>query len=779
MLSKNLEGSLRRAVDYALSLGHEHTTLEHLLYSLTEDPDVEGVFKSVSVKVPQMREALWEFITTELAYLKIKDLEESSPTISFQRVLHRAILQTQTIGGKTVDSRYVLAGLFDEKESHAAFFLKIHNLNRIDIIQYMNNNPISLRKTTKKNTDESTSIQQLTKISSLDSKLQLPNFTTSPVETQTTKPSETSDKKHLKQFCVNLNERANQGKIDPVIGRTLEIDRVIEILSRRSKNNPILVGEAGVGKTAVAEGLAIQIVEGKIPSLLTSTIYSLDLGLLLAGTRYRGDFEERLKNVVADIIATPGAILFIDEIHNIVGAGSTQGGGMDASNLLKPALARGEIRCIGATTHKEFRQSFEKDRALTRRFQKVTIDETSPEDTLQILKQLKKIYETYHSVHFSDEILSTVVDLSIRYIHNRSMPDKAIDVLDEVGAHHHLKNEYSKNITIREVEETVAKIARMPRLSITTDERKTILNLRKVLKANIFGQEKAIDTVVDAIQISRAGLRNPEKTTGAFLFAGPTGVGKTELARQVSTQLGLKLLRFDMSEYMEKHSVAKLIGTPPGYVGYDQGGLLTDAIDKNPHAVLLFDEIEKAHPDLFAILLQMMDYGKVTDNNGREIDCRHLMIILTTNAGAMELSKSPIGFGKESNSDAAETGDITRLFTPEFRNRLDGIVTFQRLSEKDIIGVFDKFFEQTAKLLKEKQIDVVVSSKAKKWFIQKGYSETMGARPMERLIQEKIKLPLSKEILFGKISKNGKKLTIDIKNEEIVILTSEKSKTIQ
>lgn len=774
MLSKNLESSLRRAVDYALSLGHEHTTLEHLLYSLTEDPDVEGVFKSVAVNTPQMREALWEFITAELAYLKVKDLEESAPTISFQRVLHRAILQTQTIGGKTVDSRYILAGLFDEKESHAAFFLKIHNLNRIDIIQYMNNNPVSLRKTNKKNTDESASVQQLTKLSSLDSKLQLPNFTTSPVETQMPSSVESSDKKHLKQFCINLNERAASGKIDPVIGRTFEVERVIEILSRRSKNNPILVGEAGVGKTAVAEGLAIQIIEKKIPSLAKATIYSLDLGLLLAGTRYRGDFEERLKNVVSDIVATPGAILFIDEIHNIVGAGSTQGGGMDASNLLKPALARGEIRCIGATTHKEFRQFFEKDRALTRRFQKVDIDETSPEDTLQILKQLKKIYENYHSVLYSDEALSLVVDLSVRYIHNRALPDKAIDVLDEAGAHHHLYNESSKHISLREIEETVAKIARMPRLSVTMNEKKTILNLRKKLKTSIFGQEKAIDAVVDSIQISRAGLRNPEKPTGAFLFAGPTGVGKTELARQVSSQLGLKLLRFDMSEYMEKHSVAKLIGTPPGYVGYDQGGLLTDAIDKHPHAVLLLDEIEKAHPDLFAILLQMMDYGKVSDNNGKEIDCRHLMIILTTNAGSMELSKSPIGFGKTENSEASETTDITRLFTPEFRNRLDGIITFHRLAEKDIVHVFDKFFEQTITLLKEKHIDVTVSSKAKKWFIEHGYSETMGARPMERLIQEKIKLPLSKEILFGKSSKKGKKLLIDMKDEKIIILASEK-----
>lgn len=774
MLSKNLENSLRRAVDYALSLGHEHTTLEHLLYSLTEDPDIDGILKSVSVNIPQMRETLWEFITAELAYLKVKELEESSPTISFQRVLHRAILQTQTSGGKVVDSRYVLAGLFDEKESHAAFFLKIHNLNRMDIIQYMNNHPIALRKTSKKHTDESQAIQQLTKISSLDSKLQLPNFTTSPLETPTSNQSENSDRKHLKQFCINLNERAINGKIDPVIGRDIEIERVVEILSRRTKNNPILVGEAGVGKTAVAEGLALQIINKKLPALLNATIYSLDLGLLLAGTRYRGDFEERLKNVIADVVATPGAILFIDEIHNIVGAGSTQGGGMDASNLLKPALARGEIRCIGATTYKEFRQSFEKDRALTRRFQKVDIEETSPEDTLQILKQLKKIYENYHGVLYSDELLSSIIDLAVRYIHNRALPDKAIDILDEVGAHHHLKNETSRNITLREVEETVAKIARMPKLNITTDERKTILNLRKTLKKNIFGQDTAIDTVVDAIQIARAGLRNPEKPMGAFLFAGPTGVGKTELARQISTQLGLKLLRFDMSEYMEKHSVAKLIGTPPGYVGYDQGGLLSDAIDKNPHAILLLDEIEKAHPDLFAILLQMMDYGKISDNTGREIDCRHVMIILTTNAGAIELSKSPIGFEKTHNTEAAETGDITRLFTPEFRNRLDGIITFRSLSEKDIIHVFDKFFEQTATLLQEKNINVEVTSKAKRWFIQRGYSESMGARPMERLIQEKIKLPLSKEILFGKTSKSGKKLRIDMDNDEAVIQSLEK-----
>jgi ATP-dependent Clp protease ATP-binding subunit ClpA len=773
MLSKNLETSLRRAVDYALSLGHEHTTLEHLLYSLTEDADVEGVFKSVSVNVPQMREALWEFITTELSYLKIKDLDESSPTISFQRVLHRAILQTQTAGGKVVDSRYVLAGLFDEKESHAAFFLKIHNLNRIDIIQYMNNHPIALRKTSKKQMDTSPSLKQLTKIASLDPKLQLSNFTTSPLDTPISNTPEHGDKKYLKQFCVNLNERASSGRIDPVIGRCTEIERVVEILSRRTKNNPILVGEAGVGKTAIAEGLAMQIIEQKIPALLNATIYSLDLGLLLAGTRYRGDFEERLKNVIADIVSTPGAVLFIDEIHNIVGAGSTQGGGMDASNLLKPALARGEIRCIGATTHKEFKQFFEKDRALSRRFQKVDVEATSVEDTLKILKQIKKIYENYHGVYYSDDLLKAIVDLSVRYIHNRSLPDKAIDVLDEVGAHNHLKNEISKTITLREVEETVAKIAKIPRLSVSSNERTTILNLRKILKKSIFGQDQAINTVVDSIQIARAGLRNPEKTMGAFLFAGPTGVGKTELARQVSSQLGLKLLRFDMSEYMEKHSVAKLIGTPPGYVGYDQGGLLTDAIDKNPHAILLLDEIEKAHPDLFAILLQMMDYGKITDNMGREIDCRHLMIILTTNAGAIELSKTPIGFEKQDLQEAAETSDITRLFTPEFRNRLDNIVTFYRLSEKDIVHVFDKFFEQTINLLKEKYIEVTITSKAKKWFIKNGYSETLGARPMERLIQEQIKLPLSKEILFSKQSKKEKIIVIDLIYDQVSIRRQE------
>jgi ATP-dependent Clp protease ATP-binding subunit ClpA len=773
MLSKNLENSLRRAVDYALSLGHEHTTLEHLLYALTEDPDIDGVFKSVSVNIPQMREALWEFITTELAYLKVKDLEESSPTISFQRVLHRAILQTQTAGGKVVDSRYVLAGLFDEKESHADFFLKIHNLNRIDIIQYMNTHPSVLRKQSKKSTEESATLQQLTKIASLDPGFQLQNFTTAPLETNLPHHADHPEKKHLKQFCINLNERAARGKIDPVIGRDTEIERVVEILSRRTKNNPILVGEAGVGKTAVAEGLAIQIIQRKIPSLLNAIIYSLDLGLLLAGTRYRGDFEERLKNVVNDVVTTPGAILFIDEIHNIVGAGSTQGGGMDASNLLKPALARGEIRCIGATTHKEFRQSFEKDRALTRRFQKVDIEETSPEDTLSILRQLKGIYESYHNVDYPDAILEAIVELSVRYIHNRALPDKAIDILDEVGAHHHLKNEFSKTITLKEIEETVVKIARMPRLSVSSDERKNILNLSKTLKKHIFGQETAIDTVVNAIQIARAGLRNPEKPMGVFLFAGPTGVGKTELARQVATHLGMKLLRFDMSEYMEKHSVAKLIGTPPGYVGFDQGGLLTDAIDKNPHAVLLLDEIEKAHPDLFAILLQIMDYGKVTDNSGREIDCRHVMIILTTNAGAIELSKSPLGFEQSQNSDIGETADITRLFTPEFRNRLDSVVTFLRLNEKDILHVFDKFFKQTVNLLQERNILVEVSPKAKKWFIQHGYSETMGARPMERLIQEHVKLPLSKEILFGKRFKGRKRVLIDLGNDQIVIHSNE------
>lgn len=773
MLTKNLENSLRKAVDYALSLGHEHTTLEHLLYALTEDPDVIGILKSVSVNIPQMRETLWEFITTELAYLKVKELEESTPTISFQRVLHRAILQTQTASGKSVDSRYVLAGLFDEKESHAAFFLRIHNLNRMDIIQYMNSHPISLRKNSKKQIEESSTLQQLAKASSFDSKVQLPGFSTAPIDTQIS-TTDISDKKHLKQFCINLNERALSGKIDPVIGRKAEIERVIEILSRRTKNNPILVGEAGVGKTAIAEGLAIQIVEQRIPVLMNATIYSLDLGLLLAGTRYRGDFEERLKNVVADVVATPGAILFIDEIHNIVGAGSTQGGGMDASNLLKPALARGEIKCIGATTHKEFRQFFEKDRALTRRFQKVEVEETNSEDTLKILEHLKSVYESYHAVLYPTEVLKAIVELSIRYIHDRALPDKAIDVLDEVGAQHHLKNEATKAISLKEVEETVAKIARIPKLSVTTDERKVILNLRKNLKKAIFGQDIAIDMVVDAIQIARAGLSHQEKPMGSFLFAGPTGVGKTELARQISSQLGIKLLRFDMSEYMEKHSVAKLIGTPPGYVGYEQGGLLTEAIDKNPHAILLLDEIEKAHQDLFAVLLQIMDYGKITDNAGREIDCRHLMIILTTNAGAIELSRSPIGFGNGYASDASETNDINRLFTPEFRNRLDGIVTFHRLSEKAIVHVFDKFLGKTAALLQERNISITVTPKAKKWFIQNGYSETMGARPMERLIQEKIKLPLSKELLVARSTKAERKLTVDLNEEAVVIRSQER-----
>ncbi len=771
MLSKNLENSLRKAVDYALSLGHEHTTLEHLLYSLTEDPDVVAVLKNVEMNIEQMRETLWDFVATDLAHLKIKDLEESAPTIAFQRVLHRAILQAQTAGGKSVDSRHVLAGMFDEKESHAAFFLKVHNLNRLDIVQYMNSHPLQSRKSAKKPIDATHSIQQLAKLASMDSKVQLPGFSAMQVENPLQPAANDQNKrKHLRQFCVNLNERAIAGKIDPVIGRSSEIGRVVEVLTRRTKNNPILVGEAGVGKTAVAEGLALQIVESKIPALSSAVIYSLDLGLLLAGTRYRGDFEERLKNVVADVVDTPGAVLFIDEVHNIVGAGSTQGGGMDASNLLKPALARGELRCIGATTYKEFRQSFEKDRALTRRFQKVDVKEMSAESTLEILYQLKHIYADYHGVLYSEDILAAVVELSDRYIHNRAFPDKAIDVLDEVGARHNLSEVKSNHISTREVEETVASLAKIPRLSVTMNERKLIMGLRKTLKKNIFGQDKAVDSVVDAVQVARSGLRNPEKPMGAFLCAGPTGVGKTELARQLAVQLGLKLLRFDMSEYMEKHSVAKLIGTPPGYVGYDQGGLLTDAIDENPYAVLLLDEVEKAHPDLFAILLQMMDYGKVTDSSGREVDCRHLMVIMTTNAGAKELEKKPIGFEKADMRDAAETVDINQLFTPEFRNRLDSIITFNALSEKHITHIFDKFFDATIDLLFQKHFYLEITLKAKKWFILNGYSETMGARPMERLIQEKVKLPLSREVLFSKASaKSPRRLLIDCEGEEVIV----------
>lgn len=756
MLSQNLEKSLRRSVDYALSLGHENTTLEHLLYSLTEDPDIAYIFTSCAVNIDTLRESLWEFIRSELRYLYDNNIAESVPTVSFQRVLHRAIVQSQSAGQKFVDSRNVLAGFFDEKESHAVFFLKIHNLNRLDIIQHMSS--------TSTGTKESSLQQQPPKenvFHPLSSSI-IAASTTTPSKSQkfpSLKPEEKSPEgKILKQFCVNLNERAMLGKVDPLIGREEEVERLAQALCRRTKNNPLLVGEAGVGKTAVAEGLALKIVQKNVPAVLSnSTIYALDLGLLLAGTRYRGDFEERLKNVIQEITNLPEAILFIDEIHNIIGTGSTQGGGIDASNLLKPALARGDLCCIGATTYKEYRQYFEKDKALLRRFQKIDVPETSRENTIRILQGLRHIYEEYHSVVYTDDALAAAVDLSIRFLPNKSLPDKAIDVIDEVGAQQRISTSPSRLIKEEHIEETIAKMARIPRKSTSRNEQEQLKTLETRLKKAIFGQDHAVESVVSAIQIARAGLRNPRKPMGSFLFAGPSGVGKTELARQIADHLNMKLHRFDMSEYMEKHSVSKLIGSPPGYVGYEQGGLITDAIDKTPHSILLLDEIEKAHPDIYNILLQMMDYGKITDNNGKEIDCRNTLILMTTNAGARQMSRSAIGFGQDTSTlDAHSLDDIKSFFSPEFRNRLDDIISFNSLQLKDIDKILSKFLFETQTLLKEKDISLKLLPSAKKWFVENGYTEDMGARPMERLLQDKIGKPLSQSILFGDLSSCGK-----------------------
>lgn len=764
MLSKNLEDILKKSMECALSLGHEHTTLEHLLLALIDDRDIERFLMSCSVDIPNMKEGLWDFLSKELTHLKVLSLTESVPAVSLQRLLHRAILSAQAKELETVDSKYILMGLFDEKESHAAFFLRINNISKVDVIHYFDN---ASKATQKKSLNKEISIEE-----------DYPKFEFLESESTPKKnPQKAEEKKHLKQFCINLNDRAKANKIDPVIGRDEEIARVVEVLNRRSKNNPILVGEAGVGKTAIAEGLANLIAANQVPSLKDFIVYSLDLGLLLAGTRYRGDFEERLKNVISDIVSTPNAILFIDEIHNIVGAGSTQGGGMDASNLLKPALARGEFMCIGATTYKEFRLFFEKDRALTRRFQKIDIKEPSAEEALHILKQVRPIYEKHHDVEYHDSILEKIIDLSIRYINNRALPDKALDIVDEVGATHRISNPESKKITLKDVLKTVAKISHIPQLSLLSDEKKMLRTLAESLKNRIVGQDETVDRIVDTVYLSKVGLNPKNRPIGSFLFAGPTGVGKTELAKQLAEHLGLKLLRLDMSEYMEKHSVSKLIGSPPGYVGYDQGGLLTDSIEKNPHSILLLDEIEKAHSDLYALLLQILDYGKVTDSTGKEIDCKHLIIILTSNVGGTDCSKTSIGFGteRETNFEKAEES-ISQKFLPELRNRLDGIMVFNPLNQGNVQSIYKHFLEVAEQNLAEQGVRIEISSEAESWFIKEGYSETFGARPMERLIQKHILLPIAKEMLLVSKKATVQRYKVDLKEEIIKITRIENKK---
>ncbi|EWY39332.1 ATP-dependent Clp protease ATP-binding protein [Skermanella stibiiresistens SB22] len=733
MLSRNLEQSLHRALAYANERRHEYATLEHLLLALTEDQDAVAVLRACGVNLDKLRSELGEYLDNELSNLITNRPEDAKPTAGFQRVLQRAAIHVQSSGREEVTGANVLVALFSERESHAVYYLQEQEMTRFDAVNYISH---GIAKAPGRN--------ETKRVSGADDD--------AAAEKVVKKGTEA-----LEAYCVNLNKKAASGKIDPLIGREQEVERTIQILCRRSKNNPLYVGDPGVGKTAIAEGLARRIVHGEVPDVLeNATIFSLDMGSLLAGTRYRGDFEERLKAVLSELEALEGSILFIDEIHTVIGAGATSGGAMDASNLLKPALASGALRCVGSTTYKEYRNYFEKDRALVRRFQKIDVAEPSIEDAVKILRGLKPYYEKYHRIRYTNEAIRSAVELSARYISDRKLPDKAIDIIDEVGAAQMLvpESRRKKTISVKDVEAVVAKIARIPPKSVSRDDREVLLNLERDLRTMVFGQDKAIEALSSAIKLARAGLRDPEKPIGNYLFSGPTGVGKTEAARQLSLTLGIELIRFDMSEYMERHTVSRLIGAPPGYVGFDQGGLLTDAIDQHPHAVLLLDEIEKAHPDLFNILLQVMDHGKLTDHNGKTVDFRNVILIMTTNAGASDMAKPAIGFER-----AARVGEdmeaINRMFTPEFRNRLDAIIPFSALSQEVIGQVVDKFVIQLEAQLTDRGVTIDLTDAAREWLGKKGYDPLYGARPLGRVIQENIKKPLAEELLFGKLAKGG------------------------
>jgi ATP-dependent Clp protease ATP-binding subunit ClpA len=731
--SSNLEQSLHRALSLANDRRHEYATLEHLLLALMEDPDAAAVLKACAVRVEELTEILAHYLDEELKNLVHESDDDAKPTAGFQRVIQRALIHVQSSGREDVTGASVLVAIFSERESHAAYFLQQQDMTRLDVVSYISH---GIAKAPGRSEDRT--------VEGADDDVDPESTVRKGIEA-------------LETYSVNLNEKAQSGKIDPLIGRDLEIERTIQILCRRSKNNPLFVGDPGVGKTAIAEGLARRIIHKEVPEVLhDATIFSLDMGTLLAGTRYRGDFEERVKAVLTELENYEGAILFIDEIHTVIGAGATSGGAMDASNLLKPALASGAIRCMGSTTYKEFRNYFEKDRALLRRFQKIDVNEPSVEDAIKILKGLKPYYEEFHGIHYTADALKTAVELSDRYINDRKLPDKAIDVIDEVGAAQMLlpAHRRRKTVSAKDVEAIVAKIARIPPKSVSKDDRESLKNLETELKAVVYGQDTAIAALASAMKLARAGLREPEKPIGSFLFSGPTGVGKTEAARQLAAIMGVELIRFDMSEYMERHTISRLIGAPPGYVGFDQGGLLTDSIDQHPHAVLLLDEIEKAHPDLFSILLQVMDHGKLTDHNGKAVDFRNVVLIMTTNAGAAEMSKQAIGFGRGLRED--EDGEaIKRLFTPEFRNRLDSVIRFSGLDLEIVERVVDKFVVQLEAQLADRNVDIVLSDEARKWLAGKGYDRLMGARPLARYIQEHLKKPLAEELLFGKLEKGG------------------------
>ncbi|MFM9889539.1 MAG: ATP-dependent Clp protease ATP-binding subunit ClpA, partial [Rickettsiales bacterium] len=742
MISHNLETTIRASLELAKKQRHEYATLEHLLLALTEDADAGPVLKGVGVDVTELKRTLVDFMDQELSTLVVDHVDEARPTAGFQRVVHRAAIHVQSAGRHEVTGANVLVAMFSERESHAVFFLAEQDVSRLDVVNYISHGivkfgDLSLRQigTQHREHDEQAMDDGSIRYTSGKEKA---------------KAEEEDSKDPLTLYCMNLNKKAQNGKTDILVGREGEIERTVQILCRRTKNNPLLVGEAGVGKTAIAEGLALRITRGEVPDVLRkAVIFSLDMGALLAGTRYRGDFEERLKAVIKSIEKLPGAVLFIDEIHTIIGAGSTSGGALDACNLLKPALARGSLRCMGSTTFKEYNQTIEKDRALARRFQKIDVYEPTPADSIKILRGLKPYYEEHHKVRYLPAAIEAAVELSVRYIHDRKLPDKAIDVIDEAGAAQMLlpAAKRKKAITVKEIEDVIAKMARMPAKTISMDDAEALRNLEKNLKLTVFGQDKAVTELASAIKMSRAGLREETKPMGSYLFTGPTGVGKTEVAQQLAKTLGMELIRFDMSEYMEKHSVSGLIGAPPGYVGYDQGGQLTDAVDKTPYAVVLLDEIEKAHPDVFNILLQVMDYGRLTDQNGKQVNFRNCILIMTSNAGASDAAKRSIGFGREERGADESTAALSRMFTPEFRNRLDAIIGFDHLNLEVVGHVVNKFIARLESQLSERNIAIHLTEKARDWLADKGYDKAMGARPLARLIADKIKKPLAEEVL--------------------------------
>ena len=743
MLSRNLEQTLHRALAHANERHHEYATLEHLLLALVDDQDAVAVMRACGVDVDRLRNDVARYLDTELVNLVVSQPDDAKPTAGFQRVLQRAAIHVQSSGREEVTGANVLVALFSERESHAVYFLQEQDMTRFDAVNYISHG-IAKAGSSGRSSTSSSSPSSTRPVSGADEDAQAEKVVKKGTDA-------------LQAYCVNLNEKATQGKIDPLIGRDAEIERTIQILCRRSKNNPLFVGDPGVGKTAIAEGLAKRIVEDDVPPVLApAIIFALDMGALLAGTRYRGDFEERLKAVLAELDATDHSILFIDEIHTVIGAGATSGGAMDASNLLKPALASGTLRCVGSTTYKEYRNYFEKDRALVRRFQKIDINEPSIDDSVKILMGLKPYYEKHHHIRYTAESIRSAVELSARYITDRKLPDKAIDVIDEVGAAQMLlpPSRRRKTVSVKDVEGIVAKIARIPPKNVSRDDKAALKTLERDLKTLVFGQDPAIETLAGAIRLARAGLREPEKPIGNYLFSGPTGVGKTEVARQLGHILGIEMIRFDMSEYMERHSVSRLIGAPPGYVGFDQGGMLTDAVDQHPHCVLLLDEIEKAHPDVFNILLQIMDYGRLTDHNGKTVDFRNVILIMTTNAGASELTKQSIGFGAGAKEDA-DSEAINRMFTPEFRNRLDATIAFGHLTLEIVSQIVDKFIIQLENQLADRRVTIELDQPSREWLAQKGYDRLYGARPLARVIQDHIKKPLADELLFGRLVKGG------------------------